>query len=60
MDNKITAIEEARLLLMADTEQRIKACEAEVEEVLKRHGMTFIISQPKLSVVPIVPPITPR
>lgn len=42
----------ARRLLAEDQQQRAEACNAEIEEVLARHGMRLQITQPQITIVP--------
>jgi hypothetical protein len=43
---------EARRLLAEDQQRRLEACNAEIEQVLARHGMRLQISQPTVTIVP--------
>ena len=45
-------IAEARRLLAEDQERRMQACNAEIEQVLAKHGMRLQISQPTVAIVP--------
>lgn len=45
-------LDEARRLLAQDADARMKACQAEIEAVLARHGMRFQITQPQITITP--------
>lgn len=48
----VDELAEARRLLAEDADARMKACSAEIEEVLARHGMRLQITQPQIAIVP--------
>lgn len=41
-------IEEAKKLLIAENDKKIKACAEEVNAVLNKHGFTIVSGQPTL------------
>lgn len=46
--SKDDKIEEAKKLLIAEQEKKMKACAEEVNAVLEKHGFTIISGQPSL------------
>jgi hypothetical protein len=45
-------LDDARRLLAEDQQRRLEACQAEIEQVLAKHGMRLQITQPQISIVP--------
>lgn len=43
----------ARALLAEDQRNRLEACAAELQEVLKRHGMRLEVPPPRIALTPI-------
>lgn len=50
---KVDPVEQARKTLEADQMARMKACQIEVDAVLKKHGFGVQVTQPQVVLVPI-------
>ncbi|MEU2924206.1 hypothetical protein ABZ636_03965 [Streptomyces sp. NPDC007251] len=44
---------EARALIAKDSQERMQACAAEIEEVLARHGMRLDVTPAQIAIVPV-------
>jgi hypothetical protein len=46
------SLAEARRLLAEEAEARMRACAAEIEQVLAKYGCRLDVTQPQISIVP--------
>jgi hypothetical protein len=51
-DGPEDSLAEARRLLAEDAEARMRACAAEIEQVLAKHGMRLDVTPPAITIVP--------